>query len=133
MSTTEETEPATAPVPPAQKISLGKPSTATMLLTDSAQAKLASLLAEEPDMSALRVGVKPGGCSGFSYEMFFDNDISDTDIVSSFGDVRVVVDPMSAERLRGSTLDYKDGLQETGFHITNPNATSTCGCGSSFN
>jgi iron-sulfur cluster assembly protein/iron-sulfur cluster insertion protein len=76
--------------------------------------------------------VKPGGCSGYSYEMFFDSEILGDDVVREFSGVRVVVDEASAELLAGATLDYSDGLQGAGFHITNPNATRTCGCGSSF-
>jgi iron-sulfur cluster assembly protein/iron-sulfur cluster insertion protein len=92
------------------------------------------LLAEEDEGTelALRVAVKPGGCSGYSYEMFFDSEVMSDDVVREFGAVRVVVDAASAELLTGSTLDYSDGLQGAGFHITNPNATRTCGCGSSF-
>ena len=102
-------------------------------LTDAAVAKVADLLAQEGDDSlALRMAVRPGGCSGYSYEMFFDSEIADDDIVRSFGTVRVVVDPESAELIKGATLDYRDGLQGAGFHITNPNASRTCGCGSSF-
>ena len=81
---------------------------------------------------ALRVAVRAGGCSGYSYEMFFDSDIADDDVVDEQGAVKVVVDAASAELLKGSTLDYTDGLQGAGFHISNPNATRTCGCGSSF-
>jgi iron-sulfur cluster assembly protein/iron-sulfur cluster insertion protein len=103
-------------------------------LTDTAVAKVAELLAAEADAEqlALRVAVKPGGCSGFSYDMFFDTEVADDDLVRSFGSVRVVVDEKSAALLIGSSLDYADGLQGAGFHITNPNATQTCGCGSSF-
>jgi iron-sulfur cluster assembly accessory protein len=81
---------------------------------------------------ALRVAVRPGGCSGFSYEMFFDTDIADDDLKSVTGDVTVVVDPASASLLMGASLDYKDGLQGAGFSINNPNATRSCGCGQSF-
>jgi len=102
-------------------------------LTDTAVAKVTDLLAQEGDDSlALRVAVRPGGCSGYSYEMFFDSQVADDDVVRTFGTVRVVVDPESAELIKGASLDYRDGLQEAGFHITNPNATRTCGCGSSF-
>ena len=91
------------------------------------------LLAEEGnDALALRVAVRPGGCSGYSYEMFFDSEIAADDVVREFGAVKVVVDAASAELLSGATLDYSDGLQGAGFHISNPNATRTCGCGSSF-
>ena len=90
------------------------------------------LIAQEGEDMALRVAVKPGGCSGFSYEMFFDTEVASDDIVRTFGVVRVVVDPQSAEMLTGSSLDYSDGLNDAGFHISNPNAGKTCGCGSSF-
>jgi iron-sulfur cluster assembly protein/iron-sulfur cluster insertion protein len=104
------------------------------MLSDTAALKVAQLLAEEDEGTelALRVAVKPGGCSGYSYEMFFDSEVMSDDVVREFGAVRVVVDAASAELLTGSTLDYSDGLQGAGFHITNPNATRTCGCGSSF-
>jgi iron-sulfur cluster assembly protein/iron-sulfur cluster insertion protein len=102
-------------------------------LTDNAISKVANLLAEEGnDELALRVAVRPGGCSGYSYEMFFDSEIADDDVVRTFGNVKVIVDPESAGLINGATLDYKDGLNDAGFHITNPNATRTCGCGSSF-
>jgi iron-sulfur cluster assembly accessory protein len=107
--------------------------TPAITLTDSAAAKVAELLEQEgnPEL-ALRVAVRPGGCSGFSYEMFFDTDIEDDDIQSTFGSVKVVVDPTSASLIQGSTLDYRDGLQAAGFSINNPNATRSCGCGQSF-
>lgn len=104
-------------------------------LTDSATSKVAELLKEENDEAlALRVAVRPGGCSGFSYEMFFDSETDgEADELASYGEnVRVVVDATSASLLTGATLDYKDGLQQTGFSIDNPNASRTCGCGSSF-
>lgn len=103
-------------------------------LTDTAAIKVKDLLAEEAEESlALRVAVRPGGCSGYSYEMFFDSDVADDDLSAEYGEgVRVVVDPSSAQLLTGATLDYKDGLQQAGFSIDNPNAQSTCGCGESF-
>ena len=103
-------------------------------LTDGAVRKVAELLAEEAgsEALALRVAVRPGGCSGYSYDMFFDAEVDEDDVVRTFEGVKVVVDPESAELLKGATLDYRDGLQGAGFHITNPNATRTCGCGSSF-
>jgi iron-sulfur cluster assembly protein/iron-sulfur cluster insertion protein len=81
---------------------------------------------------ALRVAVRPGGCSGFSYEMFFDTDVAADDKTLDYSGVKVVVDPSSATLLEGATLDYKDGLQGAGFAIDNPNAQRTCGCGQSF-
>ncbi len=105
----------------------------TVNLTDTAISKVGDLIAAEGEESlALRMAVRPGGCSGFSYEMFFDAEVEEADIVEEFGDVKVVVDPQSAERLRGSTLDYRDGLMGAGFAIDNPNVTKSCGCGNSF-
>jgi len=104
-----------------------------LTVTDSAAAKVKDLLEAEGDTTmALRVAVRPGGCSGFSYEMFFDSDIASDDIKADFNGVSVIVDPASAPLLTGATLDYKDGLQGAGFAITNPNAQRTCGCGQSF-
>jgi iron-sulfur cluster assembly protein/iron-sulfur cluster insertion protein len=102
-------------------------------LTDSAASKVRELVAAEGDEAlALRVAVRPGGCSGFSYEMFFDTDVATDDIMTEYDGVKVVVDPSSAQLLTGATLDYKDGLQQAGFAIDNPNAQRTCGCGNSF-
>ena len=102
-------------------------------LTDNAAVKVKELVAAEGEADlALRVAVRPGGCSGFSYEMFFDTDVAADDITADFGGVKVVVDPSSAQLLTGATLDYKDGLQQAGFSIDNPNAQRTCGCGQSF-
>ena len=102
-------------------------------LTDTATTKVKELmLAEGNDELALRVAVRPGGCSGYSYEMLFDTDIAPDDVTGDFGGVRVVVDPASAQLLTGASLDYKDGLQGAGFAIDNPNASRTCGCGQSF-
>jgi iron-sulfur cluster assembly accessory protein len=107
-------------------------------LTPEAATKVAELLvAEGASDMALRVAVRPGGCSGFSYEMFFDADRDEHDVVTTFpansGDlVAVVVDPASAQLLAGATLHYADGLTQAGFKITNPSAQRTCGCGQSF-
>ena len=102
-------------------------------LSDTAAAKVKELItAEGNDELALRVAVRPGGCSGFSYEMFFDTEFASDDTLTDAAGVRVVVDSASAPYLRGASLDYKDGLQGAGFAINNPNATRTCGCGSSF-
>lgn len=109
--------------------------TRIVIVTDAAAAKVAELLSQEVDSErlALRIAVRPGGCSGFSYDMFFDSDIAEDDSVDQVNDdVRVVVDPASAQMLTGATLDYADGLQGAGFHIVNPNATRSCGCGNSF-
>jgi iron-sulfur cluster assembly protein/iron-sulfur cluster insertion protein len=102
-------------------------------LTDSATAKVAELLAHESDDSlALRVAVRPGGCSGYSYEMFFDSDIADDDERTTWGTIDVVVDQASAGLIRGAQLDFQDGLAASGFSISNPNAQRSCGCGQSF-
>ena len=103
-------------------------------LTDTAAVKVKELLEAEGALDmALRVAVRPGGCSGFSYEMFFDSDITDEDEQAVYGEaVKVVVDAASAQLLLGATLDYKDGLNQAGFNIINPNATRSCGCGQSF-
>ena len=102
-------------------------------LTDAATSKVGELIdAEGEDGLALRVAVRPGGCSGFSYEMYFDTDVADDDNTADYGEVRIVVDPSSAMLLEGATLDYKDGLEQSGFSINNPNAERTCGCGQSF-
>lgn len=103
-------------------------------LTEPAVAKIKELVTTEGDPSlALRVAVRPGGCSGFSYEMYFDSATEEGDTVEEFnGDVKVFIDNQSVEHLRGSTLDYKDGLMGAGFAIDNPNVTKSCGCGNSF-
>jgi len=102
-------------------------------LTDTAASKVQELITAEGDTAlALRVAVRPGGCSGFSYEMFFDSDVASDDVTADYSGVKVVVDASSAQMLTGATLDYKDGLNQAGFSIDNPNAQRTCGCGSSF-
>ena len=101
-------------------------------LTEEAKNKVSELLSQETEDMALRVAVRPGGCSGFSYEMYFDTDKAEDDVEKLFDEVRVVVDPSSAELLVGATLDFKDGLNRAGFAIDNPNAQKTCGCGKSF-
>jgi iron-sulfur cluster assembly protein/iron-sulfur cluster insertion protein len=105
-----------------------------VIVTDTAATKIKDLIDTEGDPNLfLRMGVRPGGCSGFSYEMFFDSEVDkETDIVEKYGDIRVVVDNQSAEMLRGSTLDYQEGLMGAGFAINNPNVTRSCGCGNSF-
>ena len=107
--------------------------TPVITLTDNAAAKVAELIAlEGDDQLALRVAVRAGGCSGMSYEMFFDAEADPDDHLAVFGTVKVRVDPASAPHIAGATLDYNDGLQRAGFHIANPNANRSCGCGQSF-
>lgn len=102
-------------------------------LTPAAAGKVGELLTQEGEEGlALRVAVRPGGCSGFSYEMFFDTEVNEDDQSAEFEGVDVIVDPSSAMLLQGATLDYSDSLQNAGFSIDNPNAQRTCGCGQSF-
>jgi iron-sulfur cluster assembly protein/iron-sulfur cluster insertion protein len=102
-------------------------------LTSAAAAKVAELIEREDEKDlVLRVGVRPGGCSGFSYEMFFDANVDDTDFIAETDGVRMAVDKDSLEMLQGAQVDYRDGLQGAGFHIENPNVQRACGCGNSF-
>ena len=102
-------------------------------LTDSAAAKVKELIEAEGNTElALRVAVRPGGCSGFSYEMFFDSDFAADDQKADYNGVKVVVDSASLEFLGGASLDYKEGLMGAGFTVNNPNTTRSCGCGQSF-
>lgn len=111
-----------------------EPQTQQLLaLSKDAEKKVAQLLADEGDENlALRVAVRAGGCSGFSYEMFFDTESNPDDHIAVFGLVTVKVDASSAAHLAGATLNYSDGLQGAGFSIDNPNAQRSCGCGQSF-
>lgn len=105
-----------------------------LTLSGEAVIKIAQLIAQEgaDEQLGLRVAVKAGGCSGFSYEMFFDPDTNPDDQVATFGTVLVKVDAASAEHLTGATLNYSDGIQGAGFSVDNPNAQRSCGCGKSF-
>lgn len=105
-----------------------------VMLSDAAAAKVRELIEAEGDPSlALRLAVRPGGCSGFSYDMFFDSQIDETDVVSENGGVRLVVDAESIAMVSGATVDFKDqGLSGAGFAISNPNQQRSCGCGQSF-
>jgi iron-sulfur cluster assembly protein len=103
-------------------------------LTPVAAAKIKELLAEEPDSDTLvlRVAIQGGGCSGFQYGLGFDAGPAEGDHELSLEGVPVVVDPFSAPYLRGTTIDFLNTIQESGFKIDNPNAVSSCGCGHSF-
>lgn len=103
-------------------------------LTESAAAKIKELMAEEPEGEAtvLRVAIQGGGCSGFQYGLGFDRSAIEGDLEFDHYGVRVVVDPFSAPYLRGASVDFINGLQESGFKIENPNAVASCGCGHSF-
>ena len=101
-------------------------------LTPSAAEKIRALMAEETDVSVLRVAIEGGGCSGFQYGLGFDRAAQEGDLEFEEGGVQVVVDPFSAPYLSGATVDYLETIQESGFKIDNPNAVSSCGCGHSF-
>jgi iron-sulfur cluster assembly accessory protein len=101
-------------------------------LTPAAAAKIRVLMAEDTDVSVLRVAIEGGGCSGFQYGLGFDRGAQEGDHEFECEGVTVVVDPFSAPYLRGSTVDYLETIQESGFKIDNPNAVASCGCGHSF-
>ena len=106
----------------------------TVVLTDTAAAKVKSLLEQEGrDDLALRIAVQPGGCSGLRYQLFFDDRTLDGDTFHEFGGVKVVVDRMSGPYLGGASIDFVDTIEKQGFTIDNPNATGSCACGDSFN
>lgn len=102
-------------------------------LTDAAATQLRDLFAKQskPNL-ALRVYVAPGGCSGFSYGMGFDDNIEEGDLTFDHGGLRLVIDDVSIEYLRGSEIDYVDSLMGGGFSVHNPNAVRSCSCGHSF-
>lgn len=103
-------------------------------LSDSAREKISSLIAEENNSTLhLRVFVQGGGCSGMQYGFTFDDAINDDDHVLEFGTVKLLVDSMSGQYLTGAVIDFQEDLQGSNFSIKNPNAETTCGCGSSFN
>src|ERR671918_3070589 len=103
-------------------------------ITASAAEKVKQLMAAEPvgEAEVLRVAIQGGGCSGFQYGLGFDRGSVEGDFELEQHGVRLVVDPFSAPYLTGSTIDWLDGLQESGFKIDNPQAVSSCGCGHSF-
>lgn len=106
---------------------------APLMFTDAAAAKVKELINEEGNAELkLRVFVSGGGCSGFQYGFTFDESQAEDDTVIEKGGVTLLIDPMSFTYLVGAEIDYQEGLQGAQFVIKNPNATSTCGCGSSF-
>lgn len=102
-------------------------------ISDTASDKLKEMLTEQevPNMF-LRLGVQPGGCSGFSYAMGFDDDETENDIYMNVNDMKIVVDKESLKYLDGLEIDFEESGMDGGFTINNPNASATCGCGSSF-
>jgi iron-sulfur cluster insertion protein len=104
-----------------------------IIFTDSAAAKVGALIAEEGnDNLKLRVYVSGGGCSGFQYGFTFDEEVNEDDTSVINQGVTVLIDAMSIQYLTGAVIDYKEDLSGSQFVIRNPNATTTCGCGSSF-
>ncbi len=102
-------------------------------VTESAKTKISDLLAEEGNPNLfLRTFVQGGGCSGFSYGFTFDEIQNEDDFEMPLGQSKILIDAMSMQYLQGASIDYKEDLQGSEFKITNPNAQSTCGCGSSF-
>src|SRR5690554_3196774 len=105
----------------------------SVIFSDAAAAKVKTLIDEENnDALKLRVFISGGVCSGFQYGFTFDEAVNDGDAVIENGGVTLLVDPMSFQYLAGAEIDYSDGLEGSHFVIRNPNATTTCGCGSSF-
>lgn len=106
---------------------------APIVFTDSAARKVKELIEEEGNADLkLRVFVTGGGCSGFQYGFTFDEEVAEDDTTMEKNGVQLLIDPMSYQYLVGAEIDYTEGLEGSQFVIRNPNATSTCGCGSSF-
>jgi iron-sulfur cluster insertion protein len=106
---------------------------APIIFTTNAAGKVSEMLVEEGDANLkLRVYVTGGGCSGFQYSFAFDDQVAEDDLALEKEGVTLLVDSMSFQYLVGATIDYQEGLEGSRFVITNPNATATCGCGSSF-
>ena len=102
-------------------------------ITDSAREKIVDLLREENDPTLkLRTFVQGGGCSGFQYGFTFDNDQNEDDFEFDIGEYKMLVDAMSMQYMTGAVIDYKEDIMGSSFSIKNPNAQTTCGCGSSF-
>ena len=104
-----------------------------LTFTNAAAQKVKSLISEEENPALkLRVYITGGGCSGFQYGFTFDEKVNDGDLTVENSGVQLVIDPMSLQYLIGGTVDYTEGLEGSRFVVNNPNASSTCGCGSSF-
>ena len=104
-----------------------------VVLTDTARQKVKDLItAEGRDDLRLRVEVRPGGCSGLIYSLYFDEQLAEDDVIREFEGVEVVVDNMSVPFLEGASIDFEDTIQKQGFTIDNPNAEGSCACGDSF-
>lgn len=104
-----------------------------LTVTDNAKNRIIEILSTEPPNAKLRVFVHGGGCAGFSYGFTIDDTTAEDDFEVIHNDVSILVDSASLQYLNGSVVDYKEDLMNCNFVIENPNANSTCGCGSSFN
>ena len=104
----------------------------SVTVSEAAAKRVAAILSSEPDMGALRVSVEGGGCSGFSYKFDLVETSTDDDIVIERDGTKVVIDPVSIMYMEGSEIDFVDNLLGQSFQINNPNATASCGCGTSF-
>lgn len=103
-----------------------------MVITDAAVSKITEIMREEPANTKLRTFVQGGGCSGFQYGFTLDEDQGDDDFVIEKSGITILVDSMSMQYLHGAVIDYREDAMGSSFSIKNPNATTTCGCGSSF-
>ncbi len=101
-------------------------------ITAVAEQKIKELMAEEKDIVGLRVYVRGGGCHGYQYGMAFESKMAEDDTIIEKGEVKLIMDSQSAPLLQGAEVDYVDSVQGSGFSIKNPQAKTTCGCGSSF-
>lgn len=106
--------------------------TANVSVTSNAAQRIAALASQEGENAVLRVSVRGGGCSGFSYDFSFDNAATADDVEIEKDGVKVLIDAVSLMYLEGSEIDFVDDLMGQSFRITNPNASSSCGCGTSF-
>ena len=118
----------TTPAPDGAGATAGQPVT----VSETAARRVAKILAAEPDKNALRVSVEGGGCSGFSYKFDLDDSRTDDDLVLEREGAVVLIDPVSLMYMQGSVIDFVDDLMGQSFQIRNPNATASCGCGTSF-
>ena len=124
---------ATSTAPPAPREFSLPEGAEPIRISEAVIGKVAELLAEEGDPSLqLRIFVTGGGCSGFQYGFAFDDEVKEDDVRVERGAIKVVVDAMSLQYLMGAEIDYREDLEGAQFVIRNPNATTTCGCGSSF-
>jgi iron-sulfur cluster insertion protein len=106
--------------------------TASITITDRAATRILDIVSREPGKAALRIAVNGGGCSGFQYEFQLTEAAADDDLVIEHGGAKALVDPVSQGFLAGAEIDFVDDLMGQSFRIKNPNATSSCGCGTSF-